>query len=177
MQKIVIIGSGGSGKSTLARDISSRLGIEAHHLDALLWKPNWVPATRQEQIIIQTELIGRTSWIIDGNYGGTLDLRMEAADTILFLDLPRIVCTYRVLKRMINYKDKVRPDMGTGCEERFDPNFLKWVWNYPKTQRPDVLHRLQSSRANQNINILRSQAEVRDFLTSIDQGENDDIET
>lgn len=177
MQKILIIGSGGSGKSTLARDISSRLGIEAHHLDALLWKPNWVPATRQEQIVIQTELIERTSWIIDGNYGGTLDLRMKAADTILFLDLPRIVCTYRVLKRMIKYKGKARPDMGTGCEERFDLKFLMWVWNYPKSQRPEVLHRLQSSRANKSIIILRSRTEVRGFLTSINQGENDEIET
>ncbi|ERG66649.1 hypothetical protein M467_05080 [Exiguobacterium chiriqhucha RW-2] len=127
MQKILLIGSGGSGKSTLARELGARLGIDVHHLDALLWKPNWTPATRQEQIATQSALIERDSWIIDGNYGGTLDLRVDAADTIVFLDLPRTVCTYRVLKRMLKYRGKTRPDMGPGCEERFDPKFLKWV--------------------------------------------------
>ncbi len=70
MQKILLIGSGGSGKSTLARELGMRLGIDVYHLDALLWKPNWTPATRQEQISIQSELMERDSWIIDGNYGG-----------------------------------------------------------------------------------------------------------
>lgn len=167
MQKILLIGSGGSGKSMLARELGMRLGIDVYHLDALLWKPNWTPATRQEQISIQSELMERDSWIIDGNYGGTLDLRVDAADTIVFLDLPRTVCTYRVLKRMLKYRGKTRPDMGPDCEERFDPKFLKWVWGYPKSQRPDVLNRLQSIPAEKQVIMLDSQKQVRDFLTRV----------
>ena len=166
MQKILLIGSGGSGKSTLARELGARLGIDVHHLDALLWKPNWTPATRQEQISIQSELIERDSWIIDGNYGGTLDLRVDAADTIVFLDLPRTICTYRVLKRMLKYRGKSRPDMGPDCEERFDPKFLKWVWGYPKSQRPAILQRLHQLESEKNIMILRSRAEVRRFVAN-----------
>ena len=167
MQKILLIGSGGSGKSTLARVLGSLLGIDVHHLDALLWKPNWSPATRQEQIKTQSALIGCDSWIIDGNYGGTLDLRLHAADTIVFLDLPRIICTYRVLKRMLSYRGKTRPDMGPGCEERFDPKFLKWVWDYPKSQRPNVINRLQALPDNKQVIILHSRTEVRDFITRV----------
>lgn len=167
MQKILLIGSGSSGKSTLAHELGARLGIDVHHLDALLWKPNWTPATRQEQIAIQSELIERDSWIIDGNYGGTLDLRVDAADTVVFLDLPRTVCTYRVLKRMLKYRGKTRPDMGPDCEERFDPKFLKWVWGYPKSQRPDVLNLLQSVPAEKQVIMLDSQKQVRDFLTRV----------
>ncbi|WP_214833586.1 DNA topology modulation protein [Exiguobacterium sp. E4787] len=166
MQKILLIGSGGSGKSTLARELGARLGIDVHHLDALLWKPNWTPATRQEQIRTQSALIGRDSWIIDGNYGGTLDLRLHAADTIVFLDLPRIICTYRVLKRMLSYRGKTRPDMGPGCEERFDPKFLKWVWDYPKSQRPAILQRLHKLESEKDIIVLRSRAEVRRFVAN-----------
>ncbi len=63
MQRIILIGSGGSGKSTLARELGARLGIDVHHLDALFWKPNWTPATRQEQLGIQSAWIERESWI------------------------------------------------------------------------------------------------------------------
>lgn len=167
MQKILLIGSGGSGKSTLACEIGARLGIDVHHLDALLWKPNWTPATRQEQIAIQSKLLERDSWVIDGNYGGTLDLRVDAADTIVFLDLPRTVCTYRVLKRMLKYRGKTRPDMGPDCEERFDPKFLKWVWDYPKSQRPEVLNRLQSISDEKQVILLHSRKEVHDFMTRV----------
>lgn len=166
MQKILLIGSGGSGKSTLARELGTRLGIDVLHLAALLWKPNWTPATRQEQIVIQSELIERDSWIIDDNYGGTLDLRVDASDTVVFLDLPRIVCTYRVLKRMLSYHGKTRPDMGPGCEERFDPKFLKWVWDYPKSQRPAILQRLHKLESEKDIIVLRSRAEVRRFVAN-----------
>ena len=166
MQKILIIGSGGSGKSTLARELGTRPGIDVHHLDALLWKPNWTPATRQEQLATQSALIERESWIIDGNYGGTLDLRVVAADTVVFLDLPRTVCTYRVLKRMFIYRGKTRPDMGPGCEERFDPQFLNWVWDYPTSQRPAVLQRLHTLESEKDVIILRSRAEVRRFVAN-----------
>jgi len=166
MQKIILIGSGGSGKSTLARVLGSLLGIDVHHLDALLWKPNWTPATRHEQITMQSALIERESWIIDGNYGGTLDLRLHAADTIIFLDLPRSICSYRVLKRMLSYRGKTRPDMGPGCEERFDPKFLKWVWDYPKSQRPAISPRLHELESEKDIIFLRSRAEVRRFVAN-----------
>lgn len=167
MQKILLIGSGGSGKSTLARELGTRLSIDVHHLDALLWKPNWTPATRQEQLATQSALIEHESWIIDGNYGGTLDFRLNAADTIIFLDLPRIVCTYRVLKRMLSYRGKTRPDMGSGCEERFDLKFLKWVWDYPKSQRPTVINRLQALPDDKQVIMLHSRTEVRNFITRI----------
>jgi adenylate kinase family enzyme len=168
MQKILLIGSGGSGKSTLARKLGMRLGIDVHHLDALLWKPNWTPATRQEQLATQSALIERESWIIDGNYGGTLNFRLDAADTIIFLDLPKTICTYRILKRMLTYRGKTRPDMGAGCEEQFDPKFLKWVWDYPKSQRPDVIKRLNSLPSEKQIIRLRSRTEVCDFLKHLD---------
>lgn len=84
MKKIAIIGSGGSGKSTLARDLGEILYIEVLHLDSLFWKPNWVGVPKVEQKKVQHELIKREEWIIDGNYGGTIDIRLNAADTIIF---------------------------------------------------------------------------------------------
>ncbi len=68
---------------------------------------------------------------------------------------------------MLKYRGKTRPDMGPDCEERFDPKFLKWVWGYPKSQRPDVLNRLQSVPAEKQVIMLDSQKQVRDFLTRV----------
>ncbi|MET3576327.1 adenylate kinase family enzyme [Bhargavaea ullalensis] len=101
MDRIMLIGSGGAGKSTLARKLGERLGIDVHHLDALLWKPGWELTTRDEQRKIQSGLFDGKRWIVDGNYGATMDERLQAADTVIFLDMPRRLCLYRILKRRI----------------------------------------------------------------------------
>ena len=94
-EKVILIGSGGSGKSTLARQLGNKLNIKVHHLDALFWKPNWEGVPKEEQRTVQNELVKEDEWIIDGNYGGTMDIRMNAADTIIFLDIHRTICAYR----------------------------------------------------------------------------------
>ncbi len=160
----MLIGSGGSGKSTLARQLGNILNIQVYHLDAIFWKPNWEGVSKEEQISIQTDLVKKDEWLIDGNYGGTLDIRMDAADTIIFLDINRTICTYRALKRMLKYRNKTRPDMGEGCEEKFDFDFLRWIWNYPKMKRPDILRKLHDLPENKQIIILKSKKDVQTFL-------------
>ena len=164
MNRIALIGSGGSGKSTLARKLGEKLNVEVYHLDALLWKPNWEPTTKEEQNRIQMKLIEKEQWIIDGNYNGTMDIRLTAADTIIFLDFNRMFCSYRVLKRMIKYHNQKRPDMAEGVKERFDFNFVKWVWDYPKKIRPMVMSRLEKLPENKKVIILTSPKEVQQFL-------------
>jgi adenylate kinase family enzyme len=164
MKKIILIGSGGSGKSTLAKQLGKKLNIKVYHLDTLFWKPNWEAVPKEEQIMIQTRLVEKQEWIIDGNYSGTLDIRLNAADTIIFLDLPRIHCIYRALKRIHKYKNRTRPDMGEGCQERFSLEFFKWIWNYPKTRKPQILKKLEQLPPDKQIWILKSTKEVRDFV-------------
>lgn len=167
MQRIALIGSGGSGKSTLARKLGSKLNIEVYHLDALFWKPNWQPTPKEEQKRIQMNLVEKEEWVIDGNYNGTMDIRLNAADTVIFLDFNRMLCTYRVLKRIIQYRDGKRPDMAKGLKERFDFNFVKWVWNYPKKIRPVVLKRLESLPDEKTVIILKSPGEAQHYLNNI----------
>ncbi|WP_213525866.1 DNA topology modulation protein [Paenibacillus sp. J31TS4] len=168
MKKIILIGSGGSGKSTLARQLGEKLKLEVYHLDALFWKPNWVGVPKEEQTTVQNELVKKERWIIDGNYGGTMGIRLQAADTILFLDLPRTVCVYRAVKRIVQYRKKTRPDMGEGCPERVSLAFLKWIWKYPDTNRPGILKKLEELSTEKQVIILRSPKEVRRFLESIE---------
>lgn len=164
MKRIVTIGSGGAGKSTFARQLSEKLNIEVYHLDAILWKPNWVGTPRDEQKRIQYELVEKESWIIDGNYGGTLDIRLNTADTIILLDIHRVICLYRAIKRTFQYRNKTRPDMAEGCEERFDLEFLKWIWKFPKTRRTSILEMLEEISEEKNVIILSSPKEVKRFI-------------
>ena len=167
MKKIILIGSGGAGKSTLARQLGAALQIEVIHLDALFWKPNWTPVQREKQVEIQKELVNKEEWIIDGNYGGTIDIRLQAADTIIFLDIPRTICVYRAFKRMIQYRNKTRPDMGKDCNERLDINFLKWIWRYPKTKRPDIVKKLEGLSTEKQIIILQTPKQIQQFIENI----------
>jgi adenylate kinase family enzyme len=113
MRKILLIGAGGGGKSVLAAQIAAETGLLLIHLDALFWKPGWVETPPDEWRRIVEELIRRDAWIMDGNYGGTLELRLGACDTVLFLDFHPVVCLWRVLKRRVQFQNKSRPDAGT----------------------------------------------------------------
>ncbi len=169
MQRIAIIGSAGSGKSTLARQIGEILGLEVIHLDSLFWNAGWVQTDREEFCALLEQLTKRPSWIIDGNYSGTLELRLKAADTVIFLDLPRAVCLWRAVKRRFMYRNQTRPDMAPGCPEKMDLEFARWIWNYPKRSRPNVLTKLHQLAPGQELITLRSAAEVRRFLRHLRQ--------
>lgn len=169
MKRVAIIGSGGAGKSTLAREMGAKTGLPVIHLDREYWKPGWVESEPDEWSARVAELVATDEWITDGNYGGTLDLRLQRADTIIFLDLPRSLCVFRTLKRGLTYRNRSRPDMTPGCNERLEWQFLKWIWQYPTSRRPGILNRLRSERsAGKRIVRLRSTGQVRRFLVSLD---------
>lgn len=167
MKKILIIGAGGAGKTTLARRMGDRLGIEVIHLDAVYWQPGWVEPPRSEWLRMVDELLARDSWIMDGNYSGTLDRRMEACDTVIFLDLPGWICVWRILRRLARHYGKTRPDVAAGCDERFSLEFIGWVWNYSRRKRPKILARLDAVADRKTIIRLRSAGEVERFVSSL----------
>ncbi len=166
--RIAIIGSGGSGKSTLARMLGSKLDIPVVHLDVLFWKPGWVEPPREEWAAMQRELVQGERWILDGNYGGTIDIRLGAADTVIYLDLPRSVCMWRVLKRRVQYARRQRPDLPPGCPESIDWQFLQWIWSYPRQRRPQILARLAQLDNSVSVVVLRSPRQVQRWLDSLD---------
>lgn len=167
MQRVLVIGSGGSGKTTLARRLGARLGLAVVHLDALYWRAGWVEPPREVWRERVAELARREAWVMDGNYSGTLEQRLAACDTVVFLDLPRTLCLWRVLKRGLTYHGRSRPDMAAGCPERLTLDFLLWVWRYPARSRPKVLRLLAAHAEGRRVVRLRSRAEVEEFLAGI----------
>jgi adenylate kinase family enzyme len=163
----MVIGSGGAGKSTFARCLAELTGLPLVHLDALYWRPGWQPTTDANWDRVVEELVARDSWILDGNYGRTLPRRVAASDTIIFLDLPRLVCMWRLLRRRLQYRRQRRPELPTGCEEKLSWEFLYWVWTYPTRRRPGILRQLAAVRDQKRVVILRTRGDVDRFLATV----------
>lgn len=168
MKRVLVIGAGGAGKSTFSRRLGERLGLEVIHLDVEHWRPGWVEPPKDEWARKVDELCSRETWVIDGNFSGTLERRLAACDTVVFLDMPRVVCVWRALKRVAKYRDGTRPDMADGCREQFDLKFLLWIWNFRTRSRPKVLALLEKYADGKKVVRLRSSAEAEEFLNSLE---------
>ena len=166
MERIIIIGCGGSGKSTLARQLGEKTGLPVVHLDKLFWEPGWVNVSQDEFDRRHREAIAQEKWIMDGNFGRTLGERMKRCDTIIYLDFSRFACLLGVAKRVITTYGKVRPDMGEGCPERIDWEFLQWVWNFNKNKREKNYRLLNETDGIEKI-VLKNRRAVKKFLQQV----------
>ncbi len=90
--RVLVDGMMGSGKSTFARALAQETGLPLIHLDVHYWNPGWTRPSDDEWRERQRALLAGEAWIIDGNYNETLALRLERADTIIFLDTPWWLC-------------------------------------------------------------------------------------
>jgi adenylate kinase family enzyme len=156
MQRIVVLGIPGAGKSTLARRIGESLEIPVHHLDRYYWNSGWKASAPDDWLATLEQLIAGDSWILDGNYRSTIPLRLERADTAVYLDVPRSVALGRVGKRIVTYRDGSRPDMADGCPERwFDTEFLRYIWRYHRDVQPQTMALLEEFATRPGTQVIR----------------------
>ncbi len=168
MERIIIIGCGGAGKSTLARQLGEILQIPVVHLDRLWWLPGWVERPLEEFDALLASELEKPRWIMDGNFNRTMPQRAAKCDTILYLDFSRWTCLLGVAKRILTTYGKVRPDMGEGCPERFDWEFLRWVWNF-NTEKREAYYRLLNETTHAQAIVLKNRRMVRRFLSSLQE--------
>jgi adenylate kinase family enzyme len=167
LKRVAVIGSGGAGKSALAIELGTRTGLPVIHLDRLYWGPGWTPKPEDEWAALQAELAAGDRWIMDGNYSKSLPIRLARADTVVFLDLPRLVCLWAVTRRWLRFRGRSRPDMGEGVNEALDPAFLRWIWDYPKRSRPGIVAQLAALPSTTRVVHLRSRGDAREFLAAV----------
>ena len=169
MQRIVVIGCMGAGKSVFSERLSRITSLKLFHLDRLFWKPGGKGAGRQEWLRIQEEIVAGPSWIVEGNYGATIDVRLRRADTAIFLDFSTVSCFLGVIKRALLSKIGIekRRDIVAGCNERLDAKFLRYAWTFNKKHREGILKGL-SGYPNVKLVVLRRREDADRFLREME---------
>ena len=162
MKKVIVIGCPGSGKSTVSRALHNKTGIPLYHLDMMYWNADKTTVEKSVFLKRLSAVLEKDEWIIDGNYGSTMELRMAACDTVIFLDYPLDVCLDGIKERL----GKPRSDM-PWIEIEEDAEFIEFIKNYNEQQKPKVLELLEKY-SDKNIVILRSREQADAFLN----GEN-----
>ena len=168
MRRIMVIGSGGAGKSQLSRALGQCLNLPVVHLDARFWQPGWIEMDRAEWNSEMDRLVAGDSWVLDGNYGGSMDARLDACDTVIFLNLSRWICLFRMFNRVARNYGCPRPDLGPGCPEQLpDWAFTKWILTFPERKAPAIMEKLQNLGTEKRVFVFRSRADVSAFLSSL----------
>lgn len=159
MKRIMIIGPAGAGKSELSKKINKITKLPLYHLDNIFWNSDKTHLSPEEFDLKLKEILETDEWIIDGNYSRTYEMRIEKADTIIFLNYPLEVCLDGVNSRI----GKQRDDL-PWIEEEFDPEFKKWIINWFKDELPKTKEILEKYKENKNVVILESREEAISFL-------------
>jgi adenylate kinase family enzyme len=167
VERVVVIGCSAAGKSTVARDVGRLLDIEVIHLDKVLWKAGCRLSSPDEELEVVRSLLDRPRWIMDGNYTASLPMRLAAADTVVVVDFSRLRCLRWAIKRLLKYRGRTRPDMGEGCPEQLNFTFFRWIWNYPKQERPQLLKHLNERANHARVVFLRDPADVDQWLEEV----------
>ena len=161
MKKAIIIGCPGSGKTTFAEKLNKVTGITLYYLDAIWHNPDKTHIPREEFDGRIREIFATDSWIIDGNYNRTIEMRLKECDTVFLLDFPVSVCLSGVELRI----GKPREDM-PWIEQEFDVDFKEWIINFSKKELPHVYELLKKYK-DKNVIIFKSHNEIDEFLEKL----------
>lgn len=170
MNKIAIIGSPGAGKTTLANTLHQELKIKVYHLDRLLWKTDWQSIDGPTRVDTMQDIVCEKQWIIEGTYVRSSEPRLNAADTIIFLDTHLLTCLWRIIKRHYSERGHSRRDIPEGCVDKLNLHRMVRLLVFRIQERTTLKQKLKQKRPEDNpkkIITLRSQKDLTDFLAHL----------
>lgn len=161
-QRILIIGCSGGGKSTLAQRIASKRNIKYISLDRdVRWLPGWQPRDADERRQRVQEFIRGDSWVMDGTYPSSFDIRLPRTELVMWIRIPRYLSLYSVYKRSILNYGKSRPDMAEGCIEKLpDREFFSYIWNFESVSAPRIADALETHGSDVPLVMLKDRAQI-----------------
>lgn len=169
--KIAILGYSGSGKSTLAKRLGDLYGLPVLHLDTVEFLPNWEKRGLSEKQRIASDFMrGNDGWVIDGNYSKLFrEERLEQADMIVMLLFDRFNCLWRVIKRYRTFKGRTRPDIGDGCAEKLDAEFIWWILHEGRTKSKKAGYKAIREKYPDKVTVLKNQRQLDEFMRRLEE--------
>lgn len=162
MARILVVGASGSGKSTLARRVAAELAIPHIELDALHHGPGWAP--RPSFAADVAAAVSASGWVVDGNYSQVQPLIWERADTVVWLDLPRWLVEWRLVRRTAG-RLVLRTPLWNGNRERWRDvpradHPIRWSWRKHAEYRVRYAERFAAEKPDRTCVRLVSRAAV-----------------
>ena len=158
-EKIIVIGCPGAGKSTFARRLRDETGLPLYYLDLLWHRPDRTTAGRDEFDAGLREIMSGDRWIIDGNYGRTLEMRFQACDTVFLLDFPVEQCLAAAESRIGNPREDL-----PWTETEFDGEFRQWILDFPRNELPAVYKLIDRFQSEKHIYIFRTRDDINYYF-------------
>jgi adenylate kinase family enzyme len=154
MKRVVILGRGASGKSSLANRLGEITGLPVIELDKVFWRAGLLATPRDQWVVLQEKLVAEDGWIMDGDLGpyDAVEVRLRAADTIIFLDFSLIRCAWRAVRR---------------SGERAD--FWRWLVAYRFQSRPILMKAIANDAAPADLWVLRDPRALTRFVADVDR--------
>ena len=167
MTKVVLLGNAGGGKSTLCKALSESKGLPIYQLDKLQWNPGWVQTPVDEFNIKHDSIIEKEKWIIDGMAGlDSIEKRLKAADTIIFVDHPLWVHYWWAAKRQLMCLFRARPGFVEGCPMLPKTwELAKMIWQINKFLKPILLELINKHSVGKQVFHIRSPKELERFCS------------
>lgn len=159
MKRVIVIGCPGAGKSTFSRKLRDKTGLPLYYLDMLWHRPDRTNISKEEFDARLAEILATECWIIDGNYGRTLEMRMKACDTVVLLDYPLEVCLAGAGERIGKKREEL-----PWVEEEFDEEFRQWILEFPEKKLPQIYQLLEKYREGRQVMIFHSRQEADDYF-------------
>lgn len=168
MKRVAVIGPTGAGKSRLAAQLGEKLDVRVLHLDTLFWKPGWVRTPHEEYVATQRRELAEESWIVEAQYDDMLPDWIDAADTIVFLDVSPLQCFWRVSRRRLDAQPAKGAPAGSepGAVYGAVRKFIRNQWEYRRKVRPELVADLARRRNGQRVVVLRNENDLQSFLTA-----------
>jgi len=165
MEKVAVVGCGGSGKSHVARELGKILGAPVTHLDATFYDDQWNALPADEFTRLQRRLVAQPRWVIDGNYNSTLQVRLEACDTVVLMDVSTVAALYGILSRQIRHG---AGHQGNGVHNRITWNVITYMATYRRKMRPRVMAKIEEFAAGgADVVLLSTRRGARRWLREV----------
>jgi len=170
MKRVAVFGNAGGGKSTLSKRLAKITGLPLIPLDLMKYRPGGDEVSHAEFKAAHDDLLHQERWIIDGF--GSLDTvweRLDAADTLVYLDMAVLRHYWWVTKRLIQsvwVPPEGWPKNSPLLKGTLNSYNTVWLCHTKLTPRYRVY--VNQAKQTKRVHQLRSPHEVERFLHTVE---------